>query len=119
MSSYNRIVMAELIFSKEVPLTMDDDGTFRIKGSRITLDTIVSVFKKGMTAEQIQCSFPSLSAAQTSAVIAWYQEHKTEVEKYLNERQTAAETLQSQIEEQPEHQGLRETIRKRRQLIKT
>jgi hypothetical protein len=39
---------------RHVPLTTDADGTIRISGSRVPLDSVVSQFKQGATAEQIQ-----------------------------------------------------------------
>ncbi len=58
-TSYNRLVMMHLSFTPIVPLNQDADGTVRVTGSRVALDTIVSAFKRGNTAEQIQDSFPS------------------------------------------------------------
>ncbi len=109
--------MKHLTFNYTVPLTEGNDGTVRVLGTRVTLDTIVSAFKRGNTAEQIQDSFPSLSLPQTYGVLAWYLEHQTEVEEYLNQRQAGAQALQASIEEQPQYSEFRETIRRRRQQL--
>jgi len=38
--------LKRLTFNNSVPLNQDQDGTIRVNGSRVTLDTIVAVFKK-------------------------------------------------------------------------
>jgi uncharacterized protein (DUF433 family) len=112
--------MKHLTFTQIVPLNHDADGTVRVSGSRVTLDTIVSAFRRGNTAEQIQDSFPSLSLSQIYGVIAWYIDHQHETEEYLKERQTEAEAIRQEIESQPKYAEFRETIRQRRaQLIKS
>ncbi|MBO0859404.1 MAG: hypothetical protein J2P21_13165 [Chloracidobacterium sp.] len=52
-------IMRQLTFTQTVPLNQDADGSVRVSGSRITLDTLVAAFKKGATAEQVRDSFPS------------------------------------------------------------
>ncbi len=112
--------MTHLTFTQIVPLNQEADGTVRVTGSRVTLDTIVSAFKRGNTAEQIQDSFPSLTLSQIFGVIAWYIDHQDETEEYLKERQTDTEAIRQEIENQPKYAEVRETIRRRRtQLIKT
>ena len=112
--------MKRLTFTQTVPLSQDADGSVRLTGSRVTLDTLVSAFKRGNTAEQIQDSFPSLSLSQIYGTIAWYIDHQNEAEEYLRERQTEADAIRREIESQPAYSEFRETIHRRRdQLIKT
>ena len=112
--------MIQLTLTQTTQLTQEADGTVRITGSRVTLDTIIGAFQKGATAEQIQDSFPSLSLAQIYGAIAWYLDHQAEAEDYLKERNAEAETIRQEIENQPEQAAFRETMRQRReQLIKT
>src|SRR2546425_13358924 len=106
--------MKQLNFSQTVPLNQDADGSVRVTGSRVTLDTLVAAFKKGATAEQIQDSFPSLSLRQIYGVIAYYLDHQDDVEAYLNERRTDSEAIRQEIESQPRYEEFRERIRRRR-----
>ena len=46
---------------QNTPLILGDDGTIRIKGSRVSLEVIVQQFKQGATAEQLLEDFPSLT----------------------------------------------------------
>ena len=112
--------MKQLDFNQTAPLNQDEDGSVRVTGSRITLDTLVASFKRGNTAEQIQDSFPSLSLSQIYGVIAWYIDHQSEAEEYLAERRAEADDLRLEIEARPEYSQFRERINRRRaELSKT
>jgi uncharacterized protein (DUF433 family) len=80
-------------------------GTIRIKGSRVSLDSIVHHFELGATAEQIVRSFPSLSLGDVYSSIAYYLTHRQEIEEYLKEQETAADALQEQLESNPDYQA--------------
>jgi uncharacterized protein (DUF433 family) len=45
--------MIQLTLTQTTPLIQEADGTVRITGSRVTLDTIIGAFRKGARAEQI------------------------------------------------------------------
>src|SRR5437667_12713651 len=88
-----------------VPLTVTEQGNIRIKGSRVSLDSIIHHFKLGATAEQIVQSFPSLSLGDVYSSIAYYLTHRQEIEAYLEEQETAADNLQEQLESNPDYQA--------------
>ena len=48
-----------------VPLDADGDGVIRVRGTRITLDTVVEAFRHGATAEEITQQYPTLSLAES------------------------------------------------------
>lgn len=112
--------MIQLTLTQATPLIQEADGTVRITGSRVTLDTIIGGFQKGATAEQIQDSFPSLSLAQIYGAIAYYLDREADVEAYLGERRAEAEAIKHEIESQQDTTGFRARIRTRRaQLVKS
>ncbi len=88
-----------------VPLAITEHGTIRIKGSRVTLDSIIHHFKLGATAEQIVQSFPSLSLGDVYSSIAYYLTHRQDVEEYLQKQETEADALQGQLESSPKYQA--------------
>jgi len=117
---YNSDEMIQLTLTQTTPLIQEADGTVRISGSRVTLDTIIGAFQKGATAEQIQDSFPSLSLAQIYGAIAYYLNHEADVETYLRERRAEAESIKHEIESQQDTAGFRARMRARRaQLVKS
>src|SRR5260370_21147907 len=97
--------MKRLTFTQTVPLSQDADGSVRVTGSRVTLDTLVSAFRRGNTAEQIQDSFPTLSLSQIYGTIAWYIDHQNEAEEYIRDRESQADEIRPEIESQPEYAG--------------
>lgn len=106
--------MALLISDEPVPLRSDDGGTVRIGNTRVSLDSIVSDFEKGATAEQIALDFPTVNLADIYAVIAYYLRHRDEVERYLTERDAQAAETRKRIEPVLADQGIRERLLARR-----
>ena len=96
-----------------IPLVVTEQGTIRIKGSRVSLDSIVHHFKLGATAEQIVQSFPSLSLGDVYLSIAYYLTHHREVETYLEQQKIAADSLQEQLESNPGYQSEIRDLRSR------
>ena len=107
-------IMNMITLSQTTPLFEDKDGTIRIIGSRIPLDTIVYEFNQGATAEQIQDSFPSLSLRSIYGAIAFYLEHQVVIEAYLRSREQEATELRRMIESRPEIAAFRARLRHRR-----
>ncbi|MGH9835470.1 MAG: DUF433 domain-containing protein [Blastocatellia bacterium] len=59
------------------------DQVYRIKGTRVALDSVIYKFKQGRSPESIQDSFPALSLSQVYAAIAYYLDHQAELDAYL------------------------------------
>ena len=96
-----------------VPLSVTEHGTIRVKGSRVSLDSIVHHFKLGATAEQIAQSFPSLGLGDIYSAIAYYLAHQEVVEEYLGQQEAEADALQEQIESDPKYQSSIAALRSR------
>ena len=88
-----------------MPFVVTEQGTIRIKGSRVSVDSIIHHFKLGATAEQIVQSFPSLTLGDVYSSIAYYLSNRQETEEYLKEQTVAADNLQGQLESKPEYQA--------------
>src|SRR2546425_2275597 len=104
-------MMNAITLAQTTPLIEDKDGTIRVIGSRIPLDTIVYEFNQGATAEQIQDSFPSLSLRSIYGALAFYLEHQAAVEEYLRHRGQEAAELRRKLENRSEITALRESLR--------
>jgi uncharacterized protein (DUF433 family) len=61
------------------------DGGYWIKGSRVSLDSIVYAFLAGQTAESIAQSFPVLSLREVYGAITFYLENREHVDDYLTQ----------------------------------
>ena len=61
------------------------DGGYWIKGTRISLDTIVYAFQRGAAPETIRRSFPLLSLEKVYGALTFYLAHEEEIDAYLRE----------------------------------
>lgn len=75
-----------------VPIRVDEDGTYRVGGTRVTLDVVLDQHLAGKTPEQIVTSFPALKLADVYGVIAYALNHAEELEYYL-QRQSESRRL--------------------------
>jgi uncharacterized protein (DUF433 family) len=106
--------MVTLETTQTVPIALGEDGTFRITGSRVTLESIIHQFKSGATPEQIQDDFPSLQLRDIYSVVAYYLQRRQEVDEYLRQQDEAAVQTRQEIESHQDITGLREKLRRRR-----
>ena len=93
-----------------VPIQLDGHGVARIAGTRVTLDSVIAVFKQGATAEDIVESFPTLGLSDVYAVLTFYLRNRSAVEAYLEEQDRQAEEIREQIEKRFNNSGLRERL---------
>ena len=56
--------MGLTIAHEPVPLQSSEDGVVRVAGTRVTLDTVVSAFDEGATAEEIVEQYPALNPSR-------------------------------------------------------
>ena len=60
-----------------------EDGAYRINGTRVSLDSVVYAFLRGATPEGIQRSFPALTLEQVYGAITFYLSRRAEIDAYL------------------------------------
>ncbi|NCJ05125.1 DUF433 domain-containing protein [Synechococcales cyanobacterium C] len=106
--------MSLAISAEPAPLTVNLDGVVRVGGTRVTLDTVITVFKQGATAEEIVYRYPSLRLGDVYASIAFYLNHQEDVEAYLKQRQQQAQEIRQMNEARFDPQGLRDRLLARR-----
>lgn len=99
-----------MILAEPTPLKTNADGVVQVGKTRVTLDTVVTVFKQGLTAEEIVYRYPSLKLSDIYATIAFYLNHQQEVESYLQQRQQQAQAVRKMNERRFNKQGLRERL---------
>jgi uncharacterized protein (DUF433 family) len=113
-------VNRQFTFPEEIPLNQDHNGTIRVKGSRVTLETIVGRRQVGDTLEEIHEGFPSVTLAQINTIIDWYLNNQVEADEYLREQEAEAESIIQELESDPEYKSRREILRRRiAQLTRT
>lgn len=102
--------MVLAIVAEPARLKITADNVVLVGKTRVTLDTIIAVFKEGKTAEKIVDRYPSLKLADVYGTIAFYLNHQQEVEAYLQERQQQAREIRKMNEANFDLQGLRDRL---------
>ncbi len=98
-----------------VPLTADGRGGWRVRDSRVSLDTVIHEYEDGEDPESIVRNYPTLQLADVYAVIAYYLNHRDAVGDYLRNRQAEAARLRHEMEShQPGRAELRAKLLARR-----
>ncbi len=110
-----KVAMILAVVAEPTPLKTNADGVVRVGNTRVTLDTVIAVFKQGTTAEEIVYRYPSLRLADVYATIAFYLNHQQEVETYLQLRQQQAQEIRKINEARFDPQGLRDRLMARQQ----
>jgi uncharacterized protein (DUF433 family) len=100
---------------QNTPLIRSDDGTIRIKGSRVSLEVIVRQFKQGATAEQLLEDFPSLTLRDIYGAVYYYLDNTEAVEDYMRQQEDSAAEMRAFLASQLDSVALRARIRARHQ----
>ena len=98
------------ITQEAAPLTTDPTGVVRVRGTRVTLDTVVYAFREGASAEEIVSRYPSLNLPDVYAVIAYDLHHQGVVDQYLVEREREAEEVRQCNQARFPSGGVRERL---------
>jgi uncharacterized protein (DUF433 family) len=95
-------------------LTQWPNGAIRLTGSRVALEIIVSRIQEGLTAEEINDCFPSVSVEHIAGVMAWYENNRAAADEYVRADDAEWEKLRQELETDPEHIAFREKLLKRK-----
>lgn len=104
------------LMAEKPPLRQDEDGVFRVGSTRVRLDTVIGAFHTGCLAEEIHLKYPSRAIKDIYAVIAYYLQHREEIDAYLIERRVQIEEAEREIETRFPSAGIREHLLPRRVL---
>ncbi len=96
------------------PLATGPDGVVRVTGTRVPLETIVTAFDAGATAEEIVQQYASVDLASVYAVISYVLDHRPEVDEYVAGRRGAAAEMRGEVEARFPPAGVRARLLARR-----
>jgi uncharacterized protein (DUF433 family) len=105
--------MTLVIAMDSPPLAVDANGTVRVGGTRVTLDTVVGAFRAGETVDQIAEQYPAVTLADIYAAVSYYLRHRESVESYLVDRQRKAEGVRRTLEAEHPPEGRRQMLESR------
>jgi len=96
-----------------IPLREDEHGVIRFVGSRVTLDSLVALFDRGATAEEIVQSLPTLVLGDVYAVISYVLVHRPEVDAYVAGSDREEQAARDEAEARSPSAGLRARLQAR------
>jgi uncharacterized protein (DUF433 family) len=80
-------------------ISLNIEGVPYIEGTRIKVAHIVIDHVEGRrSAARIARAYPPLTVAQVHSALAYYHEHRDEIDRYIRERDETAERLRPQVE---------------------
>ena len=82
------------LMQKEYVRTVE--GVYRVGVTRVSLDSLVYLFREGMSAESMVESYPALTLEQVHGALAFYLANQKEIDTYLAEGQHTAESQHAQ-----------------------
>jgi uncharacterized protein (DUF433 family) len=87
------------ILEQEVPLRVDENGTVRVGDTRVLFELVVRSYLRGHTPEEIVRQYTTLSLADTYGAIAYFLQHRDQVEEYRQRQEEKADRVRRQLEE--------------------
>jgi len=91
------------------------DGGYWVTGTRVSLDSLVTVFLNGQSAESIQESFPCVTLEEVYGAIAFYLGNRATIDAYLKEGEAAFERERAKAAPLPP--GLRRRLEEARKNL--
>ena len=67
------------------------EGVYRVGGTRISLDSLVYLYREGVSVEGMVDSYPSLTLEQVHGALAYYLTNQKRIDRYLVEGERQAE----------------------------
>lgn len=84
------------------------NNVYWLKGSRVSIDSVINAFLNGITPEGIAQSFPVLNLEQIYGAITYYLANKNQIDNYLKEGDLMYE--KQRIANVKENESLREKL---------
>ena len=106
------------IHAKTMPIRINADGVALVGVTRVTLETVLAVFNRGATPEEIVIQYPALSLPDVYMVIGYYLEHREELDGYIREQQALSEQVRQEIAARSDFTDIRERMMARRAELK-
>ena len=72
------------------------EGQYLVGDTRVSLDSLVYLFREGMSAESMVDSYPVLTLEQVHGALAFYLGNQKEIDAYLTEGNRIAESQHEQ-----------------------
>lgn len=95
------------------PLYWDEAGGIRIGSSRVTLDSLLASYHNGSTPEEIAIQYSVLHLEDIYSTIAYYLNHRQEIDNYLEKRDRQAQAIRQELSQKHNLGDLRQRLLER------
>ena len=68
------------------------EGVYRVGDTRVSLDSLVYLFREGVSVESMVESYPALTMEEVHGALAFYLANESEIEAYLADGERMAES---------------------------
>ena len=92
------------------PFRWDEAGGIRIGSSRVTLDSLLATYHNGSTPEEIAIQYSVLSLEDIYSAIAYYLNHRQEIDNYLEQCNQKAQQIRQQLTQKHNLVDLRQRL---------
>ena len=75
------------------------EGVYRVGGTRVSLDSLVHLFREGMSVESMVESYPALTMEDVHGALAFYLANENAIDAYLAEGERIAESQHTRSRE--------------------
>jgi uncharacterized protein (DUF433 family) len=80
---------------------IDENGVYRVGGTRVMLDSVLASFRQGHSPETIRQQYPALTLEEVYGSTAYYLANSGEVDAYLARQEALWEESRACAEQQP------------------
>ncbi len=101
--------------AKPAPIAKDENGVFRVGGTRVRLNTVLGAYHQGCSAEEILLKYPALKLDDIYALITYYLWHREEIDAYLEERRQIEQQTREELDSRFPSDGVRQRLLSRRE----
>ncbi|MEO8609080.1 MAG: DUF433 domain-containing protein [Chloroflexota bacterium] len=92
------------------PLRLTQNGGVMVGKTRVPLETVIWTYKEGSSPEEIVMSYDALALADVYGAIAYYPNHREDVEAYMKWVEAEAERVRKENESRFDMRAFRERL---------
>lgn len=92
------MALLESYVAEPPPLYETEQGAVRVRGTRVSLDTVIYAYNSGATPEDIVRSYTTLKLRDVYAVITYYLDHQDAVDAYITRQEAEAAEIRRKFE---------------------
>jgi uncharacterized protein (DUF433 family) len=98
-----------------IPLETNKQGVIRVKGTRVSLDSILHAYNEGATAEEIVLRYPTCAIEEVYTILSWALNNSDFVTEYLAIQTARRGQLEKVIRQEFPSSGLKERVSEHRE----